>query len=370
MKFAIYSLLLLAAVVPQVVSADSVLRVGSDVSVTADQVVEGNYYAATRPFDSVTMSGTVTGDMYVAGGTVTINGEIQEDLFILGGVSNVHATVTEDVRIVGGEVTIGEYVGGDLFVLGGTLNVLSSATVDGTIFFFGGNGDIAGTVAGSLVGYAERLQVDGTIGGDIDMKVPAGLQLGSAADITGSISYQSFVDIARDPASVVGGEITRTTAEPVTGKEAARAVLTPIFIILFTALSVYLFFRRQLLAMVQTTITRPLRSTLVGTGVVIASPLVAMMLMVTILGFVVGAVVFLSATVLMLMGVVLAGSLLGSYLWYWYKQEIQVSLLTIIGGTSVLYICLLIPIIGVLAYILLAVQVVGAMGVRLYSAVK
>ena len=367
MKHILMLVALFVVSMPQLALADSVLRIGDNVSVSDEQMVEGNYYAATRPFARMDMSGQVAGDLYVAGGTVTINGAIEEDLFIVSGVSNVHATVTDDVRIVAGEVTVSEYIGGDLFVIGGTLNVLSSAQIDGTVFFFGGNGEIAGVVEQSIVGYAEKLKIDGTVGGGVDVTAPAGLQLGSNADIAESVRYKSFVEITRDPASVIGGDVTKVASAAASTKETARAVLTPLFMILFTALSLYLFFQRHLYTIFTTALQRPVRSLLIGTGVIFASPIVSIMLFLTVLGALVGALVLLSTTILALTGMVLAGSLLGSSLWYWYRHDIQVSLFTIIGGTSLLYMILLLPMLGIVVYVLLIAQVIGALGLRLYN---
>lgn len=367
MKVLLYICVFVAVFMPQATWADSVLRIGSDVSVDESQVVEGNYYTATRMWDRITISGEIVGDMYAAGGNVTVNGEITEDLFIVSGVSNVHATVTDDVRIVAGEVTIGEYVGGDLFVIGGSLNVLSSAQIDGTVFFFGGDGVIEGTVNQSVVGYAERLRINGQVGKDVDVTVPAGLQLGSKADVTGSVSYKSYVELVRDPASVIAGEVTRTVATDASFKDSARAALTPLFVILFTALSLYLFFQRQLYSMVELIFTRPTRSALVGLGVILASPLIGVLLIATVLGMVLGLFTILASTGLFALGMVLAGTVLGSYLWKLYTKKLTVSLWTILVGTMFAYGLLGIPALGIALYFLLVVLVVGASTLRLYQ---
>ena len=367
MKKLLSVLFLVMIITPHLASADSVLRIGSDVSIDESQTVEGNYYAGTRFWERITMSGSVAGDMYAAGGTVTINGEIDEDLFIVSGVSNVHATVTDDVRVVAGEVTIGEYVGGDLFVIGGTLTVLSSAHIAGTVFFFGGDGVIDGTVEQSVVGYAERLRINGTVGKDVEVTSVAGLQLGANAAIAGSVRYKSMVELVRDPNSVVSGEVTKQATAEVSGKDALRAALTPLFIILFTALSLYLFFRNHIQRVVLTIFTHPVRSVLVGTGVMLATPLVSMLLVVTVLGAILGVLVFISATILFMLGLVLAGTLVGSYVWKLYTKELTVSLWTILGGTVFTYGLISVPVIGIAFYFLLIVLIVGGSTVRLYQ---
>jgi hypothetical protein len=70
----------LALFLPFSAYAETVLRVGDDISVSADQTVEGDYYVSAGPLGHTTMSGKVEEDMYAFGGSVTANGSIGGDL--------------------------------------------------------------------------------------------------------------------------------------------------------------------------------------------------------------------------------------------------------------------------------------------------
>ncbi len=98
-----------ALAAPVLVSAETDLRTGNDVSVAPDQTVAGNYYVSVQ-FGKTTMSGVVEKDMIAIGASVTHNGEVKEDLQVLGGNVQVHGAVVEDLRVVGGEVTIADKV--------------------------------------------------------------------------------------------------------------------------------------------------------------------------------------------------------------------------------------------------------------------
>ena len=85
MKKTACSLLILALFIPFGANAETVLRIGDDISVDADQVVNGDYYVSVGPFGNTSMSGSVAEDMYAFGGTVTTNGSIGRDLTVVGG---------------------------------------------------------------------------------------------------------------------------------------------------------------------------------------------------------------------------------------------------------------------------------------------
>src|SRR5690348_1840252 len=100
MKYIALVLLAVAVSVPAYAHAETVLRVGDNISVDAEQIVDGNYYVSVGPFGNTTMSGNVKGDMYALGGMVTTNGPVGSDLSILSASSQIHAPVAGDVRIV------------------------------------------------------------------------------------------------------------------------------------------------------------------------------------------------------------------------------------------------------------------------------
>src|SRR5690606_8417442 len=197
----------LLLIFPLLASAETVVRAGHSVSIGASQIVETDFYAAGT---SVTHSGQVREDLYAAAGSVTVNGPVGKDLTVIGGTVQVHAPVGDDVRIVGGDVVIAGTVGGDVFVIGGMLRVLSSATVAGNVYFYGGEAEIDGPVAGSVMGRAESFTINSAIGG---MDVYAvGVELADRASVRGDINYSAVSEITRAPGATVEGQVIRGAA--------------------------------------------------------------------------------------------------------------------------------------------------------------
>ncbi len=354
---------------PFLASAETVVRIGDDISIDADQIVNGDYYVSSGFGGKTTMSGTVTEDMYAVGGIVTVNGTIGKDLSILGGSAQVHAKVSDDVRIVAGEVTIAEHVTGDVFVIGGTLNILSNVVVDGDVIFYGGTAQIEGTVKGSILGTAKTLRVDAEVGKNIDVKSSTAITLGDKAKVGGFVRYASPETIVRAQNASIGGEVTKSEfgGTTMTAQEKFRSGLIPVFITLFATLVIYLFFKRRLQQIVLLIHTAPLKSSVVGISVAILAPVVGIILLATVLGSLVGVLLFGFSIVMYTLGIGLCGAVFGSYLRLWLTRGKEVTLVWLALGTLAMHGVLFVPILGPLVFVGLVFVSMGGVVLSFYN---
>lgn len=359
-------LLLTLAFAPVSASAETVLRVGDSVRIASDERVEEDFYAAGG---SVAVSGEVVGDVYAAGGSVTANGAISEDLTAIGGTVDVHAPVEDDVRVIGGDVTIAESVKGDVFVLGGSLTILSSATIEGDVFFYGGEAVVAGDVAGSVVGGAQRFRIDAAVGENVDVSSSRPLVLGDRASVSGDVRYQSFGELSRAQNAVVEGDIVHNEPATEEGSGAGAAVMA--FIIhLFAALCVYLFAKRELSALMQNTIANYGRSSVVGLSIFFLMPVVIVLLMVTLIGGFLGVMGLFAFLTLLALALALVPIFLGALISKFAVKTTHVDLVWIIVGALVAHAALQIPFIGPLAVFATFLLVLGGLVWRCYRSIR
>ena len=351
-------LLFLAVFLPLGAQAETVLRIGENISVDANQVVAGDYYVSVGPLGNTNMSGSVEGDMYAFGGSVTANGSVGSDLTVIGGTSQLHATVTDDVRIIAGEVTLADHVGGDLFVIAGKLTMLSTAQVDGDIIFFGGDAEINGTVGGSILGTSERLRVDASIGKNVDIKTTQ-FTLGDKSKVGGFVRYESPQQIVRAQNAAVEGEISHTAVAVHNPKNDIQNALIPVFMSLFAALSLFLLFKKELQSLVQNVHVHPLRNALAGFAVMILGPLASILLIATVLGLFVGVAGLALTVFAYMLGYVLSGIVLGGFIMRLFTRKIQVSLLSIILGTLAVHLLYFIPVLGLPIFMIVFVLTLG-----------
>ncbi len=344
---------------PIFVFAETVVRSGGDVSIAANQIVENDFYAAGG---SVTHSGEVRGDMYVMAGSITVNGKVGEDLTVLGGTVNTHERIGDDLRVLGGEVVVAGEVKGDVFVVGGQLRLLSTAKVGGNIYFYGGEAVIDGPVVGTIMGKADTFIVNAEAGGiDISGK----LTLSDRASIEGDVNYISGEDLSRSPSAVVTGQISRGD-EVESTKEDSRFGLFMLAAWFFTSFCVFFLFKKHLEQLWHTLKRDPARSSVIGAVALIVGPVLAVILLLTVLGAWFGLLLFVSLSLLILAAFVLLPIVLGraivSFVSGWNKMDYA----AILVGFVAVFVLSLIPVLGALISILATIVTAGALLLTVY----
>ena len=347
--------------VPVVSSAETAVRTGDSVSVTADQTVNGDFYGLA---ETISISGAVEGDAHMVGGKLTVNGSIAEDMFAISGVTEVHATVTEDVRVIGGDVTIAEHVGGDVFVIGGSLKLLSTATVDGNVYFYGGDAELNGTISGSVFGAAERMRIDGPVGGDVDVQVALPLVLGDRANIEGNVQYTSGSEIVRAQNAVVVGDIQKESLS--TDRDTGGMFVSGI-VYAFTALILYAIFRTRIIRIVRTGADAFVKDGLIGIIALFMLPIAIVFLMLTMIGAFLGVLALFLYIVLLLVATVLVSAFIGLMLERAIVKTSELGLLWMGIGIVVTVLMLAIPFVGPVVFMIGTATMFGAMIHRLYT---
>jgi hypothetical protein len=352
------------------VHAETVVRTGQNIAVDASEVVKGDYYVSVGPWSQTSMSGKVEGDMYALGGVVNVNGDVGKDIFILGGSAQMYASTSDDVRVVAGEVTVGEHVGGDLFVIGGVLKVLSSATIAGDVIFYGGTADIAGTIKGSVLGKSEAMRIDGAVGKNVQVETVKALALGDNAKVEGFLTYTSTDTINRAQNATVKGEVQHQKPHQidVASKSLTLFSVLPLLIALFTTLAFYLLFRRNLETFVLKAHKNHLKTVLIGLCVLLFGPSLAVLLVFTGLGLLLGLMALALFAFLVLLAYTLSGVLFGSYLAKWCTNHPRITLLWVVIGTVLLQALLFVPIVGLAVVILFTTITLGTLILGGYDA--
>lgn len=359
--------LLTLVLLPSGVSAATLL-IGDKISVEADEVIEDDYYVSVGLLGTTAMSGTVKGDMYALGGSVTANGTIDGDFGTITGLAYMHASVTDDVRIVAGEAIIDDHVGGDVFVLAGVLNIRSTASIDGDVIFYGGDAEISGPVGGSIYGTASQLRIDAPVAGDVDVEVASELTLGSKAAIEGNVTLTSDNEVVRAQESFVAGTVTRHDLYESTADEAdqLRLFLVPLLVSLFATLTLYLLFKREMVAVVTTILNSPMPTGFLGLAVIAAGPFVSVLLISTVLGMLLGVFGVGVMLILFTLGFVLAIVFTGALLARLLVGKPIISLTWILLGGVVFHSFFYLPLLGFLIPLALIAMSIGGALLTLY----
>lgn len=358
---------LLLAIIPAVVSAETVVRTGGTVSIGVSQIVENDFYAAGG---SVSHSGEVKGDMYVAAGSVTINGRVGQDLTVFGGTVGVNNVVGDDLRVAGGEVIVAGEVKGDVFVLGGQLRVLSSAKIGGNVYFYGGEALIDGPVTGSLMGYADHFNVNTTLGG---IDVIGELALSDSTKVKGDVRYDSDQELSRAPNAEVSGTISKADNATMATTEQSGGIGFPFLMLVvwfFTTLCIFFFFRRYLDQLWYAVHTKPAQSGLIGLAALVAGPILSVILVVTVLGAWLGIMSIFLLILLVLIALLCLPVLVGRFAMSYWKKGSQLDIKTVVLGMGIVAVLAYLPYVGSFLIFVSLTLSLGAILLALYRTGK
>lgn len=353
--------------IPGFVAASPIVRTGEEVSVEADQILEGDFYAVG---DTVRLSGEGKHDVLGIAVSITLNAPVAGDALFVGGDVDVHGSVGDDVRVLGGQVVVAERVAGDLVVIAEQLTVLSTARIEGDVLFFGKSATISGEVGGNIGGAAESVRIDTKVNGNVDMKLAGVLTLGDKTEILGTVSYTSPMTLVRAPGAVVVGTVQKTEVSPVEA-DSSFGFMVPVLMVLFAALIFFVLGKNRLGQFVHDTIFAYGMKGLIGLGILILVPFISLLLMVSILGFIVGTVLFITYLATLLVAWVLSGVVVGAAcMQIFFKRDPVVNVWSVVVGTIVFNLLFLVPIIGFIAAFAIFAIVLGGIWSRLYQFVR
>jgi len=334
----------LFAASPFIALADTVVRTGDTVSVEKDQKIDGDFYTAGSVLN---ISGEINGDLVSAAGKNTLNGVVATDALMVGGTVDSHGSVGDDLRIIAGDAVIAEPVTGDVFVMGGTVKVLSTASIGGDLIVYAGDVEVSGSVGGNVIGTAKSLRIDAPVAGKVDVTTDQ-LTLGDRADVKGSVRYISMNELVRAQNAKVSSDISRN--DPVQTNDtrgALRSFLLTVLVVLFSVLVWYMIARRYLVRIIERALVRSIRPAATGFIALFAAPFVAVVLILTVLGSIVGVISLVAYIFAMLLAIVSSTAVLGQLVTNQVKKaEVPLSPTVILVGVAATTLCVLVPFVG------------------------
>ena len=351
-------LLLSAGLAAQPVLADTFVRTGSQYELPQGQQIQGNFLGVGHP---ISLSGEVMADATVLGNRVNVSGTVGEDLLAVGVLSTIDGVVEGDVRILSGNTTISGVVNGDVLIVGGSAEVLSGAVVRGDLLLYAGTADVAGTVGGDVIGSVQQLTIDGGVSGAVDVVVQ-NLVLGNTASVTESVRYASSNLLSQSLNSYVGGTIIRNDPPFSSGGFSLQSVVLPFLIFIFSTLTWLFLSRKTLTQVVTKTVYNIPRSAITGIVAFLILPLVSFVLFLSVLGGFLALVLLSGYIFTLLLAVVALPAVIGFLcLQVTRMKSAPVTVMSILVGSVVSGVLLLLPHIGLFVLVFLTVLVFGGL---------
>ena len=306
------------------------------------------------------------------------------DAAVMGGSVDVRAPIGDDLRAFGGDVNIESSVGGELFATGGNVTLTRAAVIAGPANVFGGNVTVEGRVDGALSASAEKIKINGEVRGDVHL-AGGDVELGPLAKIGGALSYASASELTRAEGATIAGAITREEPKKQRGDRGIRAegdwrasqgsswVGGVFFFLSLLACAAVLMlvapaFAIHTSARIKTT---PWLALAVGLGALLAVPVLAVLLFITVLGIPLGIMVLSLYPVLLLGGFVVGALFIAGLLPAALRQPAPASFSRNLGYVALALVLVLLvgrfPFAGGVLIGLVSLAGIGACVLELYG---
>lgn len=252
------------------------------VIVDENEVINKDFFGSG---EVVEIAGTVNGDVYAAGERIEISGTVNGDVLAAGGTITISGTVTDDIRVAGGQIAVPGIVGKNVTAVGGNVVINNDAAIDGSLVLAAGNITVNAPIKKNIVAAGGNVALGNIIQGDV-----------TAA--TGQLIMHPNAQVNGDLLQIEGPDMNRPQTPEFSDQQAASAVLFFKFLQFIATFIFGLFlihlFPKYMVSTTKVMVKDGFKSFLLGVISFIAAPVVAIVLMVTIIGAPLGMVLFVA----------------------------------------------------------------------------
>jgi cytoskeletal protein CcmA (bactofilin family) len=178
--------LVCALALPPSAQAADVERGNPNYTLPAGQEVKNDLIVAAA--QRTRIDGDVDGDLIVFSNVVTVSGHVKGDIIGFAQALRVDGPVDGNVRVWAQNLTLNGPIGKNVMGWAGAMELGQKAVVGGTMTFFSGATDLNGRVSGDLLSFAGDLEIGGVLGRDAMIRGDR-LTIGPSAQIDGKLKY-------------------------------------------------------------------------------------------------------------------------------------------------------------------------------------
>ncbi len=308
--------------------------------------------------ETVEVAGNVTGDLIAVGRRITIRGHVGGQVFAFAQTVNVDGDVGGSVTSAAETLSVSApHIGGNLYGAGSTVNLNSAARVDSNAIV-AGDLQLAGSVGRDVLAAGENVDTSGAIGGALTAYAQA-LKVLAPARIAGNVTayVQHAKDVTVSSGAVIGGKLETNLIE---GHVQTNRYLTGAFylsqLLRFVAALITGAVVLALLPGLRSIAIDDARDVLIAGGVgmvtLIATPIIAVIVAITIIGLPIGILGLLLWMVGLYLAKLVVANFIGTRL-NADRDEPRHFIVTLAVGLAIVIVAINLPLIGgVLSFIL------------------
>ena len=307
-------------------------RSGDIVTIASGEVIDGDLYVAGG---TIIIDSTINGDLIAAGRTIMVNGTVNGSIIAAGQTININGEVSHAVRIIGETLNIGGTIGRDLLVAGREFSMTSTSEIGGDL----------------LLG-ADTARIDGLIKGDINSGVNS-LTVASTANIQGKLNYISKKEANIQSGAQIRGTITHKLPDVPDVKKRLGAgrlwwIVIGFLMAFVLGIIVVLLAPRRVKAVTESIRTHPWASLGWGAVILISTPIVALIVCITVIGLPLGLIALVLYAIAIYLTQLFVGLLIGQLIIGAFRRvETKAALVGALAlGLAILRLLKLIPFVG------------------------
>jgi cytoskeletal protein CcmA (bactofilin family) len=327
-----------------------------------------------RAGSEVRADGPVRGSFYATGGDIDLAYPVAKDAYLAGGDIRVHAPVGGNLGMAGGDLALETSVGGKARLIGGQISVGPQAAVAGSLELDGGQVTMRGKAAQNMTVRAGAVIIDGEIDGDVKIEARE-ITLRPGALIKGSLTYTSRHEMNLDTGAQVQGAVVHESGPGGGYSRGARSrnlsdISVYWLVVLLASGTVFMLAFPAFVEGAQAELaSRGWEYLGVGLAVLLATPVLAVIFAITIIGIPVAVVLVVMFLLLMFLGYVVSAIFIGACLLRAAHRERETGVGWRIGALAIALIALallrLVPVAGGLVLFLVLVFGIGCCVMRL-----
>jgi cytoskeletal protein CcmA (bactofilin family) len=361
LRIVLLFIVLASAATPAVAQFEDIWRVGARVHATASD--HNNLWAAGAV---VAVRGSVKNDIWAAGAEVDVDATAGKSLWAAGAIVSVTGQA-QDMYVMAARATVDARVNGKLSMGAARLIVGRGTEVRGITRLAGAEVVFSGTSRGAAEIYADTVQINGRVAGNLRVRARS-ISLGKGAIVDGDAVFETLDEPQIDVGATIRGRQTVTI--PMRQQVDRRSTIVTLGAAVLFGVGAGLVLGIILLLAARPFVERgidtireaPVRSAFVGLAVFILIPLVASLIMVTIVGIPIGLLILLAFPLAVAIGLVLSAFALADRILNRDRMERSTGgqFVSLLVGVIILAVIGLIPVLGFVVGVLALLIGLGA----------
>lgn len=291
------------------------------------------------------VDGTINGDLFCFGQDVTITATVNGDVICAGHSLTILGVINGSARFASNKLSVNGQISGNTSLAANSVSINKSAKLGGDLHAADSQITVDGSVGRDFSAVARSVTINGNIGRDVNVK-NANLNIASSASIGGSV-YNNSTKPAIIANQASTGDISNYNTNKSKFVSAAKGFLVDhvywFVSLIIISFAVLWLFPRPLVSAVRLANNTPIRVLATGLVTIFVTPIVLVLLALTVVGIPLALLLFLIYIVVIFMSGPFFAFIVGSK--FLPEQSLWVKMLL---GSSIVLIAYSLPLAGFL----------------------